>query len=162
MSDVSEYRTGKQIKLYRLADLTGPDAAPAPVADPQTGGDLWKVWPTTGGSELSVLYCWMGKGQQTGLHSHPTHHYGVVLNGNGLVYIDGRVYEQLEGDLIHIPPDLPHSFGGTRDDDCWLIDFVKPSMTLDQITYYPERDADVRAAVDEFYRARTGTDTPGA
>jgi hypothetical protein len=24
-------------------------------------------------------------------------------------------------------------------------------MTLDQITYYPERDADVHAAIEDFY-----------
>ena len=149
-------RTGRQIKLYRLAEFGGPDAREAPVVDPQTGGDLWKIWPATGGSDLSVLYCWMGRAQQTGVHRHPTHHYGVVLRGGGLVYTDAGVYEQLEGDLIHIPPDVPHSFGGTRDDDCWLIDFVKPSMTIDQITFLPERDADMRSAIDSFYRDRDG------
>lgn len=143
--------TGKKIKLWRLADFSGPDAREAPVVDPQTGGDLWKIWPATGSSELSVLYCWMGRAQQTGLHSHPTHHYGVVLQGSGIVYTENGVYQQVEGDLIHIPPNEPHSFGGHRDSDCWLIDFVKPSMTIDEITFYPERDADVHAAIEDFY-----------
>jgi quercetin dioxygenase-like cupin family protein len=148
--------TGR-VKIWRLGDFIGEGAPEAPVTDPQTGGDIWQIWPATGGPELSVLYCKMAKGHQTGLHSHPSHHYGVIVRGGSLVYTDGIMARQYEGDLIHIPADVPHAFGGTEDEDCWLVDFVKPSMTVADITFYPERDAEVAAAYAECYRRlRTG------
>lgn len=141
-----------RVKIWRFGEFIADGGPEAPVTDPQTGGELWQIWPATGGPELSVLYCKMARGHQTGLHSHPSHHYGVIIQGSSLVYTDGVMAQQYVGDLIHIPADVPHAFGGTETEDCWLVDFVKPSMTVDDIVFHPERDAEVAAAYAECYR----------
>jgi quercetin dioxygenase-like cupin family protein len=42
-------------------------------------------------------------------HSHPTHEFYYVLNGRGIMTIDGEDREIAQGDLVYIPPDKVHT-----------------------------------------------------
>ena len=42
-------------------------------------------------------------------HSHPTHEFYYVMNGKGIMTIDGEDREISQGDLVYIPPDKVHS-----------------------------------------------------
>ena len=42
-------------------------------------------------------------------HSHPTHEFYYVMNGRGIMTIDGEDREISQGDLVYIPPDKVHS-----------------------------------------------------
>lgn len=42
-------------------------------------------------------------------HSHHTHEYYYVLNGRGVMTIEGDEREVVPGDFVHIPPDRVHS-----------------------------------------------------
>ena len=42
-------------------------------------------------------------------HSHPTHEFYYVMNGRGIMTIDGEDREIAQGDLVYIPPDKVHS-----------------------------------------------------
>jgi len=41
-------------------------------------------------------------------HSHPTHEFYYVLNGRGIMTIEGVDREIAQGDLVYIPPDKVH------------------------------------------------------
>ena len=48
-------------------------------------------------------------------HSHPTHEFYYVTSGRGLMVIDGEEREIVQGDLVHIPPNLrPQPAPGER------------------------------------------------
>ena len=38
-------------------------------------------------------------------HSHPTHEFYYVMNGKGVMTIDGEDRDISQGDLVYIPPD---------------------------------------------------------
>ncbi len=48
-------------------------------------------------------------------HSHPTHEFYYVTAGRGIMMIDGEEREIVQGDLVHIPPNLVHSLRPVSD-----------------------------------------------
>jgi len=48
-------------------------------------------------------------------HSHPTHEFYYVLNGRGMMTIDGETREIQQGDLVYIPPDKVHTLKPVSD-----------------------------------------------
>lgn len=48
-------------------------------------------------------------------HSHPTHEFYYVLNGRGIMTIEGEDREIAQGDLVHIPPDAVHTLRPVSD-----------------------------------------------
>jgi quercetin dioxygenase-like cupin family protein len=48
-------------------------------------------------------------------HSHPTHEFYYVMNGRGIMTIDGEDRDITQGDLVYIPPDKVHSLRPTTD-----------------------------------------------
>ncbi|MCD6309275.1 MAG: cupin domain-containing protein [Candidatus Eremiobacteraeota bacterium] len=49
-------------------------------------------------------------GGQTPLHNHPYEHEVYILQGEGIVHINGNEYKFGEGYVIYIPPDAIHQF----------------------------------------------------
>src|ERR1700728_1355456 len=47
-------------------------------------------------------------------HSHPTHEFYYVMNGRGIMTIDGEDREISQGDLVYIPPDKVNSLRPIR------------------------------------------------
>jgi quercetin dioxygenase-like cupin family protein len=48
-------------------------------------------------------------------HSHPTHEFYYVMNGKGIMTIDGEDRAISQGDLVYIPPDKVHSLRPVSD-----------------------------------------------
>ena len=48
-------------------------------------------------------------------HSHPTHEFYYVTSGRGIMVIGGEEREIVQGDLVHIPPNLVHSLRPVSD-----------------------------------------------
>ena len=48
-------------------------------------------------------------------HSHHTHEYYYVLNGRGVMTIEGEDREVVPGDFVHIPPDTLHTLRPVSD-----------------------------------------------
>ncbi len=46
-------------------------------------------------------------------HAHPTHEFYFVMNGRGVMTIDGEDRDVTAGDLVYIPPDKVHSLRPT-------------------------------------------------
>ena len=48
-------------------------------------------------------------------HSHPTHEFYFLMEGEGIMIIEGEARPVKPGDLIYIPPDHVHSLRTTGD-----------------------------------------------
>ncbi len=68
------------------------------------------------GWEGSVMRIFeLGKGGYSPKHTHPWFHVNYVIEGNGLLYIDGEDFEVEPGSYAYIPEDLVHQFTNTGD-----------------------------------------------
>ncbi|HKP17842.1 MAG TPA: cupin domain-containing protein [Gaiellaceae bacterium] len=75
----------------------------------------WLVEPramkqeTAGGYLELVAEFEVAGGGHVDPHSHHTHEYYYVLNGRGIMTVDGEDRDVVPGDFIYIPPDKVHS-----------------------------------------------------
>ena len=75
----------------------------------------WLIEPgefqdTTKGGFLELVSEWeVAGGGLVDPHSHPTHEFYYVMNGRGIMTIDGEDRDIAQGDLVYIPPDKVHS-----------------------------------------------------
>jgi quercetin dioxygenase-like cupin family protein len=75
----------------------------------------WLVPPrqmqeATEGGFLELVSEWIVEGGgMVDPHSHPTHEFYYVMNGRGIMTIDGEDRPIAQGDLVYIPPDKVHS-----------------------------------------------------
>jgi len=71
-------------------------------------------------------------------HSHPTHEFYFVMNGRGVMTIDGEDRDVAPGDLVYIPPDLVHSLrptgGGAIHCFCFAV-AVKGAPEIDYTSH---------------------------
>jgi len=65
-------------------------------------GDEW------GNSEMGLDYIVMKPGTQFPLHTHPGSHILYILDGPGVVHIEGVDYQVVTGDSIFVPAVFPH------------------------------------------------------
>ncbi|HEV8297903.1 MAG TPA: cupin domain-containing protein [Acidimicrobiales bacterium] len=134
-------------RTFGVERFRAPDA-PAPTAtDPQTHGDIWKVWRIERTPEIDVLYGTMTPGTRTGAHIHPdTMHYTCILEGAALVWIEGTMVELRAGDTLNIPRFTLHNFGASRGERLWWIDITTPAWDPEKLIFEPEREDEIAAA----------------
>ena len=81
----------------------------------------WLVAPQemraqTEGGFLELVSEWeIAGGGAVEAHSHPTHEFYYVMNGKGVMTIDGEDRDISQGDLVYIPPDKVHSLRPVSD-----------------------------------------------
>lgn len=63
--------------------------------------------PETGHLSVDVLH--IPPYEQFPVHTHPGHHLLLVLQGVGMVTINGKKYQTNPGDLFLIEADVPHA-----------------------------------------------------
>lgn len=61
-------------------------------------------------------------------HVHPEEQVSIVREGGMEISIGDEVFSVKAGDVIHFPPNVPHS-GRTLDSGCRLIDIFSPPRT---------------------------------
>ena len=61
-------------------------------------------------------------------HVHPEEQVSIVQQGSMEITIGQQTFVVQPGDVIHFPPNVPHS-GQTNDDSCRLIDIFSPPRT---------------------------------
>ena len=134
-------------RTFSLAKFRGPGAPEPSSTDPQTHGDIWKVWRIERTPEIDVLYGTMTPGTRTGAHIHPdTMHYTCILEGTALVWIDGHMVELHAGDTLNIPRDTLHNFGASKGDPLWWVDITTPAWDPEKLIFQPEREPEIAAA----------------
>ena len=70
----------------------------------------------TGGGSLELVNEFeVAGGGAVDPHSHPTHEFYYVLNGRGIMTIEGEDREIRQGDLVHIPPNAVHTLRPVSD-----------------------------------------------
>ncbi|BBY83404.1 cupin domain-containing protein [Mycolicibacterium pulveris] len=133
-------------KTWRLSDYqagaTKPDAL-----DPQTSGDLWKIWDVARHDSVHCLYAVVNAGNRTGAHTHPdANHYTVVIKGTALVWIEGTIVRLEEGDIVSIPTGVLHDFGADTTGECWVVDLTTPPFDPEKMQFDPSREAEIAEA----------------
>jgi len=56
-----------------------------------------------------VLFASYKAGTEIPEHQHDTDNYGVIIRGELLLTMDGRVTRHAKGDWYHVPAGVPHS-----------------------------------------------------
>lgn len=87
-----------------------------PVVEHNGTVPLWDLFPpdelrdaTEGGFLELICEMHIVAGGLMGEHSHPTHEYYYVIEGEGIMQVGDETREIDHGDLVYIPPDVPHS-----------------------------------------------------
>ena len=77
---------------------------------------IWDLFPpdelreaTEGGFLELICEMHIVAGGAMGAHSHPTHEYYYIIEGDGLMEIADKKREVHAGDLIYTPPDTTHA-----------------------------------------------------
>ena len=77
---------------------------------------IWDLLPpdtlrqqTEGGFLELICEMHIDPGGEMGRHSHPTHEYYYVIEGEGAIDIGADTHRVGPGDLIYTPPDVPHA-----------------------------------------------------
>jgi quercetin dioxygenase-like cupin family protein len=136
-----------QADTWSLDRFRGPDAPPPSNTDPQTGGDIWKVWRIARTDEVDVLYGMLAPGVRTGPHKHPdTMHYTCILEGQAKVWIEGEMVTLNAGDTLNIPRGALHNFGSANGGDLWFVDMTTPAWDPAKMQFEPEREAEIAEA----------------
>ena len=92
-------------RITRLAEQADVDLGPLSTYRRLVGGDGVPVF-------TGVQTC--ESGYMTPLHSHPYVELLFVIEGEATVYLEGREHAAQTlgaGDMIALPPDIPHVFG---------------------------------------------------
>lgn len=93
---------------------------------------------TEGGSLELVNEFEVAAGGAVHPHTHPTHEFYFVMNGRGVMIIEGEERSVEPGDLVYIPPDAVHSLrptgGGAIHCFCFAV-AVKDAGPVDYTTH---------------------------
>ena len=61
------------------------------------------------GKNMTALMTWWPPDTSFSIHTHPHEQIGIVVQGQPVITIDGRDYQAKEGDVYHIPSNVPHT-----------------------------------------------------
>ncbi len=64
------------------------------------------------------------KGGYTPRHSHPWPHINFVVDGTGVLYLDGKEYRLEKNCVAYVPANAEHQYRNTGDDDFVIICIV--------------------------------------
>ena len=141
-------------RVFGVEGFKGDDAPPPTGTDPQTNGEIWRVWRVERTPEIDMLYGTMTPGQRTGAHAHPdTEHFTCILEGSALVWIEGEMVELHPGDTLNIPRNALHNFGAAKGDQLWWVDITTPSWDPGLMDFQPEREDEIAAAFEKAWSA---------
>ena len=84
---------------------------------------IWDLLPpdelrqkTEGGFLELICEMHVVAGGKMGTHSHPTHEYYYIVDGDGVMEVADETREVHAGELIYIPPDLTHALWPSTED----------------------------------------------
>ncbi len=77
------------------------------------------------GENILISFLTMKAGSIFELHSHPEEQIMFVVEGYCDEIIEDKIYRVSEGDVIHLPSNVPHG-AFIRDVDCKAIDVFSP------------------------------------
>ncbi|EGK12927.1 DNA-binding protein [Desmospora sp. 8437] len=79
-----------------------------------------------GGRSLEPLLVTLAPKEKQARDSHPGEEFYYVLKGAALFTVDGKEYFMREGDTIHFPSNLPHSWENPLSEDSSFLCVVTP------------------------------------
>jgi mannose-6-phosphate isomerase-like protein (cupin superfamily) len=98
--------------------------------------------PEIADTPLAVTWVDVEPGGHQLLHHHPETQVYIVVQGSGLMHVDGETQPVQTGDLIYIPPNAEHGIRNHTSERLSYISAATPAMNLraayDQGAHVPE------------------------
>jgi len=85
----------------------------------------WLVDPSAGAKNFAMRMFTIKPGGEIPKHSHWYEHEIFVLKGKGVIGAGDKEYEVSEGNVIYVPPNIPHWYRNTGSED-WVFICVIP------------------------------------
>ncbi len=86
------------------------------------------VYKSPGKKGLSLTYNDVMPGGNTKNHSHYEEHATFIVQGSGVLDVDGKLYPIKAGDVVHIDSYEPHCFRNTGEEKMVLFGILGPSI----------------------------------
>ncbi|MCH7800543.1 MAG: cupin domain-containing protein [Chloroflexi bacterium] len=71
--------------------------------------------PEDGVPNYVMLYVQHAPGASSAHHTHPWEHQAFIVEGSGILWVDGNEYPIKSGDAVLVPPGSEHHFTNTGD-----------------------------------------------
>ena len=71
--------------------------------------------PDDGTPGYVMLWVQHPPGGTSPLHTHPWEHQAYIVEGAGVLWVEGEEYPVTAGDAVLVPPDVEHQFRNTGD-----------------------------------------------
>lgn len=77
-----------------------------------------------GGVALSFFWVELAPGDGPRLHRHPCEEVLIILEGRGAFVLGSETLEVVAGQIVIVPPDMPHKFTNTGEGPLRQIDIL--------------------------------------
>lgn len=88
--------------------------------------------------QQTISFLTMKAGSSFAVHSHENEQVMIVIDGYCDEIIDGKIYRVSKGDVIRLPPNVPHG-AFLMEVDCQAIDIFTPPRS-DYLEMYQEQN----------------------
>lgn len=88
------------------------------------------------GTDLTVTWVDVAPGSAQALHRHGPEQVYIVVAGQGRMQVGEEDREVVAGDLVHVPPDVPHGITNTGDQALSYLSAATPAFS--QTAFYDE------------------------
>lgn len=78
------------------------------------------------GEDVLLVMNWLEKGMTLGMHSHPFEQIAVILTGRMRWTVGEETFEVGAGEVLRIPPDVPHGGIPISDETVMNLDIFCP------------------------------------
>ncbi|RLE80951.1 MAG: cupin domain-containing protein, partial [Thermoprotei archaeon] len=85
----------------------------------------WLVDPSAGARNFAMRLFTIKPGGEIPRHNHWYEHEIFVLKGKGVIGAGDKEYEVSEGNVIYVPPNIPHWYRNTGNED-WVFICIIP------------------------------------
>ncbi|MHA1205139.1 MAG: cupin domain-containing protein [Candidatus Heimdallarchaeum aukensis] len=81
----------------------------------------WLITKEDGAPRFTMRRFEIEPNGQIGMHSHPQEHEIYILQGTGIVYNDKEEFNVKAHDVLFVPPDEPHGYKNTGNENFTFI-----------------------------------------
>lgn len=97
------------------------------------------------GEDVMLVMNWLEPGMELKVHSHPFEQVACILQGRMRWHVGDDVFEVGPGEVLRVPPDVPHGGVPIGDETVWNLDIFQP-IRQDYIEIVEHQKADFEKA----------------
>lgn len=116
--------TVEKMSIY-IAHVNKVESKPVDMKGAKNAFVQWVIDPSSGAKNFAMRVFTIKPGGEIPKHSHWYEHEIYVLRGKGTIGAGDKEYEVREGNVIYVPPEIPHWYKNTGNED-WVFICVIP------------------------------------